>query len=505
MAFEKTDVGLVLEITTSPGGVGSGSVTTPFILQAESPRSPGDFPLGIFPTKLMVLLIAAKNKFSGWKIKGITDTAGIKDVTVNGLILPAGTKDRYEDKLTYSTLPFVYICNNELGKDGLNIPLYEFPDSGDILKCQKAVTLNRDNGNFFLQDNASSLDVSGYSTDKTPEKDFSQILVQYNGDFIDSGVKAGNLLAQLFDRACYSQPVPFKNNVFADVLEQVANRWLNSSGSIKDYNIGASLYVANDRGTGTSYMPLMTSLNIKSVNKAAHAEVRIALLLDFLTKYGKATGHVSVEPPLTDWTADIICANNALKSIIAPSQGTSQLGLFSSLLPCYMCLGNVESTVGGFIKSINGQTVGMNATFEGVSETALIVDTDYYDVDSAIEYRKINIYNGPTPTPSGLIATVDQINVSEPLVSNVRLTLAIDSAITPFPVSVSNAGSELLGIGLQNQPSMLRYTLAASTLQLVHTKTAQQAIDDTTGASASTSGSLVGTLPSVTHVHSYSA
>lgn len=501
MAFVRTDVGLVLEIKVK-ADEHEATVTTKknYILQAEYSSSSGDFPLGIFPTRLMVLLIAAKNKLKRLKIKGISDTATISDVTLKGLILPAGTKTDYKGHLTYSTLPFVYICNNELGKAGLNIPLYEFPGTGDTLKCQKAITLNRDSGNFYLQDNVSTLDVSDYSADKISKTVFADLLVQYNGDFINSGVDEGNLFAQLSNRNRFGLSVPFKNNVFADVLNEVASRWLDNSGLIKDYNIGASLYVANDRGHGTTFKPLMTSLNIKSVNKAAHAEVRIALLLDFLTKYGKSSGHLSVDPPLTVWTADIILASNALKSIIAPSLGTSQLGLFSSLLPCYMCLGNVESTVGGYIKSINGQPVGMQATFEDVSETALIVDTDYYDVDSAIEYRKINIYKD-TESPSGLIASVDQINVSEPLVSNVKLSLAIDNAITPFPVSVSNAGSDLLGVGLQNQTSMLRYTLAASTLQLVHTKTAKQVIDDSTGVSATASGGQLG----VTHVHSYLA
>ncbi len=502
MAFEKTDVGLVVEIKTSSDGRGSSGATMPFIIQADSPRSTSDFPLGIFPTKLMVLLIAAKNKFQGLKIKGITDTATISDVALKGLVFPVDTKDKYEDELTYSTLPFVYICDNELGRGGTNVPLYEFPDSGNILKCQKAVTLDRDCGNFFLQSNTSSLDVSAYSTDKIADKEFAQLLVQYNGDFISSGVDAGNLLQQLPDCAYYSQPVPFKNNVFADVLDEVANRWFKSSGMTKDYNIGASLYVEENKGQGASFKPLIKSLNIKSVNKAAHAEVRIALLLDFLTKYGASTSGHSIDAPLTDWSLDIIRASGALKHIVTPSQGTSQLGLFSSLLPCYMCLGNVESTVGGFIKSINGLPVGLHATFEGVTQTALIVDTDYYDVDSAIEYRKINIYKGTQPSPSSLIASVDQVNVSEPLVSNVRLTLATDSSITPYPMSVSNAGGELLGIGLQNQPSMLRYTLAASALQLVHSKTAALVIDDTASGSSTVRTTVGGNAE---HVHSYSA
>lgn len=175
-----------------------------------------------------------------------------------------------------------------------------------------------------------------------------------------------------------------------------------------------------------------------------------------------------------------------LDNAVKPSSGSAKLGLFSSLLPCYMCLGNVESTVGGYIKSINGQAVGMNATFEGVTQTALIADTEYYDVDSTIEYRDIDIYKKSTSTSGSdtLIASVGQIKVSEPLVSNVRLTLATDSTVTPYPMSVSDAGNSTLGVGLQNPQSMQRYDLAAAALQLVHGKSANLVIDDTAASSS---------------------
>lgn len=505
MAFENTDVGLLVNIKISDGSGGSKKIK-PFLVQAETPDASADFPYGIFPTKLMVLLIAAKNKLKGIKLKGVSNSEKIEDVTLTGLVFPTGTKSKYEEHLTYSTLPFVYICDNELGRSGASIALYEFPSSGNTLKSTEAVSLDRDNGNFFLRATIANLDVSDFASEKIADKEFLQLLTRYNGDFINSGVDAGNLLQQLSDASSFAKSLPFKNDVFASVLDSVANRWFKSSGETKDYNIGAGLYVTEDQGLGTAYKPLLQSLNIKSVNKAAHAEVRIALILDFLTKYGATSGSQTLGP-LDEWLVDIVFASHALKNVVAPSSGTSQLGLFSSLLPCYMCLGNIESTVGGFINSINGLPVGLNATFPGVAQTALIVDTDYYDVDSAIEYRKINIYKGTAPTNANLIAEVDQVNVSEPLVSNVRLTLAMDSSITPFPLSVSNAGSELVGIGLQNQSSMLRYTLAASALQLVHTKTAQSAIDDTKVASVggSRSGGGGATRLGLAPVHQYPA
>lgn len=505
MPFKTDDVGLLLEIVSKSDG---SSTKEQLVLQASADNDLA-FCYGIFPTKLMVLLIAAKNKFKGLKKIGKTDVPDIKEVNLLGLALPTGKKPSDDNLLTYSTLPFVYICNNDLGRGGITVPIYEFPASGKSLTGKQVVSLNRDCGNFFLQPASPYLDTTGFETDTITSKDFLELMVQYNSDFINSGVESGNLLKQLWDRHwTFAPSYPFKNVVFADVLDEVANRWFKSSGSTKDYNIGASLYLCASAGQTGEYKPLMSSLNIKSVNKAAHAEVRIALLLDFLTQYGATRGATVIGTPLADWSLDINSASAALQSILSSGSGTNQLALFSSLLPCYMCLGNVETTVGGYIKSINGQPVNLNATFQDVSQTALIVDTNYYDVDSAVEYRSIDIFKKSSggDTSDQLLASINPINVSEPLVSNVRLTLATDSSITPLPMSVSDAGSATIGIGLQNQPSMLRYNLAAASLRLVHSTTAKSVIDDArSGAASGAGGDVHATETRSAAVHSYSA
>lgn len=476
MAIKSDQVGLLVDVKVPSAGGGSPGTPVSYVIQADDSKATGAFSLGVFPKQLMVLLVAAKNKFKDSKLKDIEGAEAV----LTGLVMPNGTGTNFKGHLTYSTLPFVYICDNALGKNGATVPIYELSSSGDTLSLTGGVTLDRENGNFIIETPSATRAHFTYQSAEIGKNEFLTLIEKYNGDFINSGVESGNLFRQLADAANFAKPVPFKNTVFANVLNLVAGRWFNSDGKTKDYNIGASLYLSQDKGEGSGFTGLMQSLNIKSVNKAAHAEVRIALLLDFLTSYGSAPSPQVLGPALANWQYDIDLATSALKKVVATSAGeTKKLGLFSSLLPCYMCLGNIESTVGGYIKTINGQPVGLNASFDGVAQTALIVDTDYYDVDSAIEYRTIDVFKGKPGDQPDHIASIAQVNVSEPLVSNVRLTLQTDSSVTPFPMSVSNAGSGLLGVGLQNEPSMLRYTLAAAALELVHSKTAKAIVDET--------------------------
>ena len=469
------DVGILVELSAPDSG------PELYIITADSPKTDSEFIYGLFPTKLMVLLIAAKNKFRPLTEIDHLDTKTL-DVSLKGIILPAGTSGDYSGLLTYSTLPFVYICENNLGKNGLTIPMLECGEHADTFKESASITLNRDCGNFYLINPATKpkdIDLSP-KVQKINGKDFKQLLDKYNGDFLDSGASGGSLPDQINNSLSVSRSYLTKNTLFADIMQEIADRWFNESSNIADYNIGAGIYLEKfdqtkaSAGDSVTYSPVATSLNIKSVNKAAHAEVRIAILLDFLMAYSKASPAAINSTPLQKWSSPLISAQVKLERAL---QANTKIGLYSSLLPCYMCLGNIESTLGGYIKTINGQDVGMDATFNGVAQTALIVDTEYYDVDSTLEYRNIDIYTTNTTGAPNLVASVEPINVSEPLSSNVRLSLRSNPEITADPLSIANAGSKELGVGLQNNESMWRYTLAAASLKLIHGKHPKLIVD----------------------------
>jgi len=485
-----TDAGLIIEIESK--NTESGAKTTGLhMLVADDLKKPDPvFPYGLFPNKIMVLLIAAKNKLKGVSFKRGEE---VTKVSLKGLVLPEGTTEPYDGLLTYSTLPFVYICENDLGRNGLTMPLYRLP-SGDTLNGSVAVDLDRDSGGFFLKARSCSIPTSGYSELKISAEELGKLANQYNRDFLNSGVEAGDLPTQIYDNKWSTSMYLSGNMLCAEVLQEITQRWFSSASNIADYNIGAGLFLEQSTGSSTTYKPLASSLNIKSVNKAAHAEVRVAVLLDFLRAFKISGGHLfAANSPLQPYWADLSRASEAVNSLLAPTSGTiKKLSLFSSLLPCYMCLGNIETTVGGFIKSVNGKPVGMYATFNDVDQTALILDTSYYDIDGAVEYRNINIYGKNDPGSSTLLATVAPLHIGEPLSSNVRLSTDIDPTITIFPMSVSDAGSEKFGIGLQNDKSMWRYNLAAASLSLVHGKTSSLVIDETAPTHAHASQSADG-------------
>ena len=62
------------------------------------------------------------------------------------------------------------------------------------------------------------------------------------------------------------------------------------------------------------------------------------------------------------------------------------MAFISSLKPCYLCVGEVDSTTEGFIDTIDGKTVEMFASFHGPTINTAIKNVIYFDIDRPIVY-----------------------------------------------------------------------------------------------------------------------
>ncbi|MEM7077743.1 MAG: hypothetical protein AAF513_03840 [Pseudomonadota bacterium] len=191
----------------------------------------------------------------------------------------------------------------------------------------------------------------------------------------------------------------------AALLEDVAGRaaanlpllpdWLGAGEAPKpytsfaraanDYNIGASLLYfdkdqhADPSNPHTQFRILGTSLNIKGKIKIAHAETRVLLALDALTK-AKET---------EKWWSQVNEYLQLDELHIGPLMallGKGALVLISSLKPCYMCAGEIDASEEGRIRSIDRVPVEAYAAFPGVPFQPNISEVIYFDIDAQIEY-----------------------------------------------------------------------------------------------------------------------
>lgn len=493
MAIERGCVGVIVRVT----GQFQGSAESKTLLvyaQAGAMGAVGSptFALGLFPNILTVLLVAAKNRFTfgnGGRLFDFGST-GCESVELLGLLI-ADDPEKFDSYISYSTLPFVYICNNELGANatrsrpyGIAMPVYSAFHPGQATGGQSGpmageIVLDRSSGNYGLTEpgaQALPIRVDDIRLVLTDDETRSACLCAYNADFLDDGYDS-TLLDQI--RAIDARALDFQRPgaAYASVLNDIADRWhanVVSGRSRADryhYNIGAALCVdavRPDPRAPLSQAVLLRSLNIKSRNKAAHAEVRIAMLLDFLAALAAAPrGNDAPIPTLPpDWRAraPLLALAQTLEQAQPPG---TRFTLFSSLLPCYMCEGVIETTgEGSIIRAINGTPVGLWPSFPGCERPIPIRDTVYFDIDAAIDYRHVDgvrLVGQPTPKS---IFTIRPVSIRSYLPSTGVLTFVADPKITPYPIAVFDAGSTIVGYGLQNTETVIRYRLAAEVLTL---------------------------------------
>lgn len=439
----------------------------------------GNYPYGIFPKLMIPLLISIKNKCcytnaEGNKVYLDPSLSEVTDISLQGLIyIKKSSTEEYElaNALSYSTLPFTYICDNDLGHHGRGMPIYNAYTSS-ILTGTDAIHLDRKNGGFYFKKLDNEMTVT--STVQLNTDTFRGFVKAYNQDFVKSNRAGATSDLLLSFNISVAHPVAHshKSAIYSRLLTQVADRWFATIApgtTPKDYNIGASLYYKIESPRGNiAYVTMLTSLNTKSINRAAHAEVQAALFCDFIL----AAKLYAPNAYDYDFLASIGLPHDLLleaTSTLRPaseSNSSYSLGLFSTLLPCYMCLGSIESTVSGRIATLNGQRVDLFASFDYIDTSLFITDTDYYDVDGALQYR--HIYMSELFSP--LKATVTQINVSQFLPVNAKIVSTVNDQITPDPRTVSDAGSTVFGIGLQNNENMLRYKLVSEVMDLLPSK-----------------------------------
>ncbi len=499
MSIEKGCVGLIVKVTGQFQG-SAGSKTLLVYTQAGAMEAVGSqtFALGLFPNILTVLLVAAKNKFkfgsSGSGNGGVLfdfGSNGCDSVELLGLLIADDPKN-FHAYISYSTLPFVYICSNELGANaarsrpyGIAMPVYSDFQSGQGTGGQSGpavmdIVLDRRSGNYGLVAPASApalpISVDEIRCVFADDETRSACLGAYNADFLDDGY-GSTLLDQI--RAIDARALDFQRPgaAYASVLNDIADRWHANVVSGRNradgyhYNIGAALCVdavRRDPRAPLSQAVLLRSLNIKSRNKAAHAEVRIAMLLDFLAALAAAPSgnHAPIPALPPEWRTRAALRTMASKLEEAQPRGT-RFTLFSSLLPCYMCEGVIETTgEAGVIRAINDTPVGLWPSFPGSDRPIPIRDTVYFDIDAAIDYHHVDgvrLVGQPTPQS---VFTIRPVSIRSHLPSTGVLTFVADPKITPYPIAVFDAGSTIVGYGLQNTETVIRYRLAAEVLTL---------------------------------------
>ncbi|MCB1583059.1 MAG: hypothetical protein R3E90_11235 [Marinicella sp.] len=182
----------------------------------------------------------------------------------------------------------------------------------------------------------------------------------------------------------YDQMMPLWNPSWGDEPPYYQAQSL----SINDYNIGASFFVS-EKGQDPSVAELKmlcTALNIKGKVKSGHAETRLLLTLDAVDNANMQTSYVG-----SRWFEDVcdfydFNVDKVEVSSIYYYYFKKNISLISSLKPCYLCAGEVDATVDGFIRRINDKVIDMWACFPYLQYKPKIKKVLYFDVDRPISY-----------------------------------------------------------------------------------------------------------------------
>lgn len=493
MAIEQTAAGVIVSVVTRNQD-GSKNPAVPYVFYCNAAQmvncnaidgnvSQDAFILGIFQNIVQVLLILTKNKLYYGRTCVIQppEGGGVADVVLKGVFLSGGLADKAAF-ISYATLPFVYLCDNSLG-DGPNkaMPIYTYNSMPQNFTQAGLIVLNKVSGNFGIVADTSGPALNNLTQAMVSAETLAAMVKVYNAQFLDAGYPGGKtLIAELRDNfaaitAGHGIEAVGAGKAFGQVLIDIARRWLDLTTDKKptfdDYNIGAGLYLTDSTTSHTKYYTLVKSLNKKSVNRAAHAEVRISLLLDFLDAVFSSTLTDFNTTALPDSCNDplmlyrLACDLHKFTSSI-DDRDAEQLVLFSSMLPCYLCEGTIESTEGGQITKINKMDVGLWSAFLNVvSYSARIANTFYYDIDAAIDYRTINVvWSGQYDNIAVLRFT--GIDLSSFIPSNIVMSSAFGTGVPLTSLSIYNCGEKSPLVGVQNDETATRYQLSGSIMSM---------------------------------------
>ena len=439
------------------------------------------FSLGIFQNIVQLLLALTKNKLTYGNACLIPLQEGYKvsDAVLNGLFI-SGPLESKENYISYATLPFVYLCDNRLGDGGVNrntMPIYTFNADHQTFTQTGSVCLDKISGNFGIVAD-TTLALNNWTLLEVAPDVLTTIVQLYTAQFLASGYPNGPTLVDQLQanlNAITPQAVAATEGVaFGEVLRDIAKRWLDVPAAKKakydDYNIGAGLYLTETASSHTKYFTLMKSLNNKSVNRAAHAEVRISMLLDFLdaVRMSRLPNFNTAAFQGNYTAATFVGLATRLYNLTREGDNNpaGQLILFSSMLPCYLCEGTLESTESGKINRINGLDVGLWSGFLNVDTfSARVTNTFYYDIDSAIYYRTINVgwnrlYQNAT------VMRFSQVALSSFLPSNVEVTSSFGAQVPLSSLSIHNCGEHSPLVGVQNDETAIRYQLSGEIMSM---------------------------------------
>ncbi len=441
-------------------------------------------PYGVFPNLMMVLLILIKNKLQyDARTKNVITDRTVKEFTLKHLIINDDYA-KYKEYISYSTLPFVYLCDNGLGvQNGNYISIQDYRTA--LPTKASCVGLDRASGTFFIYpdkgtaaprpDKPKFIDLSVWNGERDEPKNAiaTSILRSLNADFT-SDDKGAPLLNQLYVYAQGLTCPMTHGDAFAEVLSGIVNRWNEYRDDQKDkapFNIGSGLFLrlpptadtvlaSNDRS-----VRVMLSPNNKNKNRASHAEVKVPLLLNFLSYCG--FGGDSKKDGNAGWIAGYNKdkVNNAIKILTQHVRDGGHLFMFSSLLPCYMCEGSIDSTISGdgeLYKEINGYPINLYPGFPETKFHYTIDITYYYDIDDTINYRRL--YANQKTNSSryqGIQMQIVEVPYSAYIPATGRVISRADADISVEPMAVPDAGQTAYGVGLHNQKTIMRYRLAA--------------------------------------------
>ncbi|WP_332116746.1 hypothetical protein [Azorhizobium caulinodans] len=441
-------------------------------------------PYGVFPNLMMVLLILIKNKLQyDARTKNVITDRTVKEFTLKHLIINDDYA-KYKEYISYSTLPFVYLCDNGLGvQNGNYINIQDYRTA--LPTKASCVGLDRASGTFFIYPDKGTatprpekpkfIDLSVWNGERDEPKNAiaTSILRSLNADFT-SDDKGAPLLNQLYVYAQGLTCPMTHGDAFAEVLSGIVNRWNEYRDDQKDkapFNIGSGLFLrlpptadtvlaSNDRS-----VRVMLSPNNKNKNRASHAEVKVPLLLNFLSYCG--FGGDSKKDGNAGWIAGYNKdkVNNAIKILTQHVRDGGHLFMFSSLLPCYMCEGSIDSTISGdgeLYKEINGYPINLYPGFPETKFHYTIDITYYYDIDDTINYRRL--YANQKTNSSryqGIQMQIVEVPYSAYIPATGRVISRADADISVEPMAVPDAGQTAYGVGLHNQKTIMRYRLAA--------------------------------------------
>ncbi|MTI44658.1 hypothetical protein JM93_02527 [Roseibium hamelinense] len=450
-----------------------------------------NFKHGIFPSPMCAVLIWIKNKLGPVTSNGggkfCTDKVtidafkgNIEAVNLVGVIVNGGV-EKLKEHLCYSVLPLFYICEDGIGKKQIKIFNSDLnaESVAQIYSGQKTINLMQDgeigmseDGSFYVkklnpseeQKEIQSANIARvFKLSRVYSEEFSKNI----GDFQFGAEKTGVESQQDLQAIAEFE----KRDAISGVLNNIQHRWFEARKKtnpeeIKNYNIGAFAALKMDGPQGQPvFKPLLQSLNIKGTNKAAHAETRIAYVMDYLQACVQAKNSPLVFKHLYQRLLE---------------QENATLYMFSSLLPCYMCAAEVLTDMGGYVQKIGeNDDYGIPMSFKGLpQQTMFFSNIEYLDVDANIEYREL------TATFTSQQQQQQQQQLQKPKSVSITPYAIPDtqsqsiSSLLCYPngapaslaslqrAAVSDAGSSVSFVGLQNDPAMERYALLSRAIKL---------------------------------------